>query len=236
MNFDKSLGKIILFLDEKLRKNEKQSSKTKSELIKAISRVEKATRKNKPLKIEQKDYTELLKAIENKIDDDNIIEALSEIKKAVKEIESPEINIEKVDKIKPQKLLEKIEAKKTDLAVPEKMEVELTKKQLKLLTPYPVTGVDARIVNSEDERVNPATEEKQDEMISKLENYVTLIDDYTTTNVTYIGKAVAGSSEGATVWQIKALDETGNYLKIKYAGGESTFTNEWDERVNYTYS
>lgn len=64
----------------------------------------------------------------------------------------------------------------------------------------------------------------------------TLIDDYTTANKTYIGKAVAGASEGALVWQIKCLDETGNFLKIGFADGVSTFTKEWDDRTTYTYT
>lgn len=84
--------------------------------------------------------------------------------------------------------------------------------------------------------INPSTEEKQDSIIANVKPYVTLIDDYTTSNKTYIGKALAGSSEGATVWQIKCLDETGNFLKIQFADGVSTFTKEWDNRVGYTFS
>ena len=84
--------------------------------------------------------------------------------------------------------------------------------------------------------INPATEVKQDSIIEKLAAYTTLIDDYTTPNKTYIGKAVAGSGEGEVVWQIKCLDETGNFLKIQFADGVSTFSKEWDERVNYSYA
>lgn len=81
-----------------------------------------------------------------------------------------------------------------------------------------------------------ATSTKQDTLIDQGKAYTTLIDDFTTVNKTYIGKAVAGASEGGTVWQIKCLDESGNFLKTQFADGVSTFTKEWDNRVGYAYS
>jgi len=66
--------------------------------------------------------------------------------------------------------------------------------------------------------------------------YKTLIDDYTTTDKTYIGKTKAGNGEGTSLWQIKCLDDSGNFLKIEFADGVDTFTKEWDLRTSYTYS
>lgn len=66
--------------------------------------------------------------------------------------------------------------------------------------------------------------------------YTTLIDDDTTANKIYVGRAAAGANEGALVWQIKCFDETGDFLKIQYADGVSTFNKEWDERESYDYS
>ena len=84
--------------------------------------------------------------------------------------------------------------------------------------------------------INVGTEENQEELINNSKPYTTLIDDYTTTNKTYIGKAIASSSESSAVWQIKCLDETGTFLKTQFAGGVSTFTKTWGDRTTYTYS
>lgn len=66
--------------------------------------------------------------------------------------------------------------------------------------------------------------------------YTTLIDDDTTADMIYVGRAPANTSEGALSWQIKRYDESGSFLKIQFADGVSTFTKEWDERVGYSYS
>ena len=68
------------------------------------------------------------------------------------------------------------------------------------------------------------------------DKYLTFIDDYSTANKTYIGKAVVGSAEDSVVWLITCLDETGDYLKIKFADGKSTFVNKWSLRTSYNYS
>lgn len=93
-----------------------------------------------------------------------------------------------------------------------------------------------KLHDTTDTAINPATEDKQDDLIIQGKAYTTLVDDYTTVDKTYIGKAVAGSPEGGTVWQIKCLDESNNFLKIGFANGVSTFVKEWDNRVGYSYS
>lgn len=92
-------------------------------------------------------------------------------------------------------------------------------------------------VNSHLIEIETMIETLDNNIIIGLKNvFTTLIDDYTTANKTYIGKADAGSSEGGVIWQIKCLDESGDFLKIGFADGVSTFTKEWDNRVGYTYS
>ena len=56
--------------------------------------------------------------------------------------------------------------------------------------------------------------------------YATRIDDFTTTNVTYIGKAAIGSAVGSAVWQIQKIDETTGMV-ITWADGDSNFDNVW---------
>lgn len=84
--------------------------------------------------------------------------------------------------------------------------------------------------NTAVEYVRPATEEKQDALIG---NYALKLDDTSTANVTYVGKAAIGSSGASAVWQIKKIDETSGIV-ITWAGGDS-FTNVWDDRTTLTY-
>lgn len=59
--------------------------------------------------------------------------------------------------------------------------------------------------------------------------YKLLLDDTTTTNVTYVGKAAIGSATSASVWQIQKIDETSGMV-ITW-GGTGAFDQEWDERA-----
>lgn len=65
--------------------------------------------------------------------------------------------------------------------------------------------------------------------------YALRLDETSTANVTYVGKAVTGSVTSASVWQIFKLDETSN-LSITWANGSAAFTNEWDNRLIISYS
>lgn len=68
---------------------------------------------------------------------------------------------------------------------------------------------------------------------------VTLIDDTTTTDVTYIGYALPTGSAIATsgaVWRIKKIDESTGVTTIKWADGDTLFNNIWDNRVSLTYN
>lgn len=66
-------------------------------------------------------------------------------------------------------------------------------------------------------------------------SYSTDVDDYTSANVIYVGKAQPGASTASAVWQIKQVDSTSGVV-IRYADGDSAFDNVWDNRVSLTYS
>jgi hypothetical protein len=65
-------------------------------------------------------------------------------------------------------------------------------------------------------------------------DYAVRIDE-ATADITYIGKAVTGSANSASLWQIMKLDESTG-LVLTWAGGASTFTNIWNNRTLYTYT
>lgn len=64
--------------------------------------------------------------------------------------------------------------------------------------------------------------------------YKLLLDDTSTTNVTYVGKAAIGSATSASVWQIQKIDETTG-MSITWAG-TALFTAKWDDRTTETYA
>lgn len=62
------------------------------------------------------------------------------------------------------------------------------------------------------------------------------LDDTTTADVTYIGKAAIGSTTSAAVWQIAKLDTATGLIKT-WADGDASFNNVWDNRATtVTYS
>ena len=65
---------------------------------------------------------------------------------------------------------------------------------------------------------------------------ILVIDDYTTTDMTYICYAAPGTLTSAAEWKIKRLDESGNYPVILYANGSDSYTNIADNRAGLSYS
>jgi len=65
----------------------------------------------------------------------------------------------------------------------------------------------------------------------------TILDGTTTTDVTYIGKALPGVGTDGTTWQIAKLDEsTSDVLTVTWADGNGSFDNVWSGRGTITYS
>lgn len=60
------------------------------------------------------------------------------------------------------------------------------------------------------------------------------IDDATTANTIYIGKASIGSNTSSAVWQIAKLDTTSGLVKT-WANGGASFSNIFDNRTSLTY-
>lgn len=66
-------------------------------------------------------------------------------------------------------------------------------------------------------------------------SYAIRLDDTSTTNVTYVGKATIASSTSSAVWQVQKIDETTGMV-ITWADGNSSFDNIWNNRTSLTYS
>lgn len=90
--------------------------------------------------------------------------------------------------------------------------------------------------------INPATEEKQDAIVSAISalgattNYATQVDKTSTTDVIYIGEATIGSATSSAVWRIQKVDNTGGDTEIIWADGNDNFDNIYDNRTSLTYS
>jgi hypothetical protein len=61
------------------------------------------------------------------------------------------------------------------------------------------------------------------------------IDDTSTSNVTYIGKARVGTPTSDAYWQIKKIDNSSGVI-ITWCDGNLEFDNVWDDRTSLTYS
>jgi hypothetical protein len=66
-------------------------------------------------------------------------------------------------------------------------------------------------------------------IIEKI-HFAERVDDYTTANVTYVGKAATGSLTSAAVWQIRKIDVTTG-MSLTWADGDALFNNIWDNRA-----
>jgi hypothetical protein len=100
---------------------------------------------------------------------------------------------------------------------------------------------DPKLRDSEGNHINPATKEKQDEIITAIEaisdstNYKTILDNYSTSNIIYVGDADIGSATSSAVWRIQKIDKTTGIV-ITWADGDDFFNNIWDNRLSLTYS
>jgi hypothetical protein len=149
---------------------------------------------------------------------------LSGVEKAVKEVSKVvEAAIKKIPKTEIPKTDFKPLVQKFDVML-EKLENIDTGVRMKAQTPnvMKVTNVDGTPVGG-----------------STTTNYITKIDDTTTTDAVYIGKAALTGSAVATssaVWQIKRIDTSTLAMDKKWADGNDSFDNIWDSRSSLTYN
>jgi len=59
--------------------------------------------------------------------------------------------------------------------------------------------------------------------------------DQVSDNLFYVGKALIGSIDSSSVWQIVRYTQTGTVLKSEYANGNEAFDQVWNDRTTLTY-
>lgn len=80
---------------------------------------------------------------------------------------------------------------------------------------------------------NPATNTMDRQDPSGSTPMAVQIDD-TNDPVIYIGKAPIGSATSSAVWQVVKLDTTSGLVK-KWADGDASYNNIWDNRASLSY-
>lgn len=99
-------------------------------------------------------------------------------------------------------------------------------------------------MNSHTGNITPAIEVEEHRSIGGVNAKATFpyslpialrMDDTTTTNVTYVGKAAIASATSAAVWHIFKIDETSGTV-ITWADGDANYDNVWDNRASLSYS
>lgn len=220
------------------------------ELRKLIDEVEKIPKEH-PEVAEQKfiDYT-------NQITDlTKAVEAVQEaIKDQVTTVKAPDVYVEptpvQVDAPDMKPLREAFKQAISLIKIPEYEATEIEpivteqKKQTKLLKEIRDAprgggggggGSTWTSVNRDGTPV-PTTIERDGGLATSSPALAVNIDDTTTANTVYIGKAEIASSSASAVWQISKLD-TGSGLSKTWAEGNAEFAHVWDDRattINYS--
>ncbi len=83
----------------------------------------------------------------------------------------------------------------------------------------------------------PAVDEKG-RMLQGSDEYVSLQEYDAQSRLIYFGKATPGTPTGEARWQIRKMeyDANSNLTAIKWADGNQSFDNVWDNRTSLSYS
>jgi hypothetical protein len=82
------------------------------------------------------------------------------------------------------------------------------------------------------EKATAILNELQDDISDKR---LTVRLDQVNDNLFYVGKALIGSIDSDSTWQIVRYTQTGTILKSEYANGSEVFNQVWDDRTTLTY-
>ena len=98
-------------------------------------------------------------------------------------------------------------------------------------------NTDIKIQDIDGSYVNPATEEKQNDIIAALGGFSDYaVEVAVSDNYTYVGEASPGTDISSALWRIKRVEEDGDDTHILWADGNSDFDNIWDNYASLSYS
>lgn len=193
-------------------------------------------------------------AVSNLPDHSGDFQALLEAIKAIKlvaeapvvNVPAPEVTVDAPDLTPLQKGMQAVEKAVRAIVIPTPADVSGIEKQLKKANQTLVEILDKPVGGGGGGggRVSPYSDS------AGMPSFVTLnkgsiptsdvplatrLDDATTANVTYIGKAAIGSDTSTATWQIAKLDTSSGLVKT-WADGDASYDNVWDNRATLTYA
>lgn len=204
---------------------------------------------------EQKDTIKVTNLNEVKLDTSQIEKAIKDLKlDPTIDVKAPVVNVDApnlkplqdlmLDLLKATQSI-KLDVPETDLSKLEKQSTEANKKldeankHLKKISEKPTGGGGGGGNGTPYQDSNGTFQYVQLQggsipVVMGSSTYKLLLDDTSTANVTYVGRAAIGSSTGSTAWQIQKIDETSG-MSITWAQ-TGLFTAKWDDRTTETYT
>jgi hypothetical protein len=204
---------------------------------------------------EQKDTIKVTNLNEVKLDTSQIEKAIKDLKlDPTIDVKAPVVNVDApnlkplqdlmLDLLKATQSI-KLDVPETDLSKLEKQSTEANKKldeankHLKKISEKPTGGGGGGGNGTPYQDSNGTFQYVQLQggsipVVMGSSTYKLLLDDTSTANVTYVGRAAIGSSTGSTAWQIQKIDETSG-MSITWAD-TALFTAKWDDRLSESYS
>jgi hypothetical protein len=104
-----------------------------------------------------------------------------------------------------------------------------------------IAQLDDLLVNSDSQTAALSNiSDKSTAILNELQNDIldkrlTVRLDQVSDNLFYVGKALIGSIDSQSVWQIVRYTQTGTILKSEYANGGEGFNEVWNDRTTLTY-
>lgn len=72
-------------------------------------------------------------------------------------------------------------------------------------------------------------------LIAMMQALATRVDDVGG-GISYVGKAVAGTTTSAALWQISRVTDSAGDVVVEFADGDNGYDNIWDNRASLSYS
>ena len=231
---------------DNLLKSTKENKPDDKDIIKAVNDIDFTAITNSIESLPSLIAKESQEQIDYTIQLDDLKTGIDSLQKVVKKlklettVEAPVVNVEKPDLEPIDKELKKvtsavkgIKLPKTDLTKLEKEQLKQTKllKEIRDTPGGGGSGGGGKIyaTNTDNELIVDATVN-----VSASVDEAVGIDDTTTANTLYVGKATIATATSSALWKVSKLDESTGLLT--WADGDDNYDNVWDNRASLSYS